>query len=118
MCGPTSIFWANLTLFSLQFPHGVKTRIGDKGVRLSGGQRQRIAIARIMLRMPRILFLDEATSALDTQSEALVQEALDALIEQAAHPLRAITCHTARLACSWCKSARTLHLDVGSAWRF
>jgi subfamily B ATP-binding cassette protein MsbA len=71
---------ANVEEYVQGFPDGYATQVGERGVRLSGGERQRIAIARAVLRDPRILILDEATSALDSHSEAMIEEALDRLL--------------------------------------
>ncbi|MFM2151648.1 MAG: hypothetical protein RL199_83 [Pseudomonadota bacterium] len=72
---------ANAHEFVSRFPEGYATKVGERGVQLSGGQKQRVAIARAVLKDPRLLVLDEATSALDAESEHLVQEALDRLLQ-------------------------------------
>jgi ABC-type multidrug transport system fused ATPase/permease subunit len=72
---------ANALQFILSFPEGLDTLVGERGIKLSGGQRQRVAIARAILKNPAILILDEATSALDSESEKLVQGAMDELMK-------------------------------------
>jgi ABC-type multidrug transport system fused ATPase/permease subunit len=71
---------AHVLEFTDRFPDGLDTVIGERGVKLSGGQRQRVTIARALLANPRLLFLDEATSNLDTESEAFIQQSLEALL--------------------------------------
>ena len=98
---------ANAHLFISRLPKGYDTLIGERGIRLSGGERQRLSIARALLKNPPILILDEATSALDAESERLVQQALERLMEHRTALVIAHRLSTVR------KANRILVMDQG-----
>lgn len=100
---------ANAHAFILGFPEGYQAMVGERGVRLSGGQKQRIAIARAVLKNPMILLLDEATSALDAESEHLVQEALERLMNGRTSLVIAHRLSTVK------EAARVVVIDQGEA---
>jgi ATP-binding cassette subfamily B protein len=99
---------ANADEFVQKLPDGYATMVGERGIRLSGGQRQRIAIARAILRDPRILILDEATSALDSHSEVLIEEALDRLLPGRTTLIIAHRLSTIR------RATKILYIEAGS----